>query len=300
MSRLHEALQKSERERRAAAAIAAEPVAPVKVEEVVKAVPPTAQKSRSVNLQIPAESRLVALTEPFGLGAEKFRVLVTRLENLRKKQKDLKSLQVTSGGMGEGKTLVSGNLALTFAKGSHSKVLLIEGDLHNPMLAPLFGQNKLPGLVDWWSGATQDIDQSLHQLQDLPLWFLPAGGTYEQPSTILQSPRFAEVFAQLSRQFDWIVVDSTPMMPMVDVNLWSRLVDGTLLVVREGVAPVKALKKGLASLDNLKLVGVVFNDTSELDHASSYDRYYVRGKDDKDDRDDKNKETENGNPEVLA
>ncbi len=297
MSRLHEALQKSERERRAAAAITAEPAPPVKVEEVAKAVPPAAQTSRSVNLQIPAESRLVALTEPFGLGAEKFRVLVTRLENLRKKQKDLKSLQVTSGGMGEGKTLVSGNLALTFAKGSHSRVLLIEGDLHNPMLASLFGQGKLPGLIDWWSGATQDIDHSLHQFQHLPLWFLPAGGTYEQPSVILQSPRFAEAFAQLSRQFDWIVVDSTPMAPMVDVNLWSRLVDGTLVVVREGVAPVKALKRGLASLDNPKLVGVVFNDTSEFDRATSYDRYYGRGKDDKD---DKNKGTENGNPEDIA
>jgi len=293
MSRLHEALQKSERERRAAAAIAPDPVPPVKVEEIEKAVPPTAQKSRLLNLQIPAESRLVALTEPFSLGAEKFRVLVTRLENLRKKQKELKSLQVTSGGMAEGKTLVSGNLALTFAKGSHSKVLLIEGDLHNPTLASVFGLGKLPGLIDWWSGATQDIDHSLHQLQDLPLWFLPAGGTYEQPSAILQSPRFADAFAQLSRQFDWIVVDSTPLAPMVDVNLWSRLVDGTLLVVREGVAPVKALKKGLASLDNPKLVGVVFNDVSELDHATSYDKYYVRGKDEK-------SGAENENPEVLA
>ena len=59
------------------------------------------------------------------------------------------------------------------------------------------------------------------------------------------------------------------MISAVAVNLWSRLVDGTLLVVREGVAPVKALKKGLASLDNPKLVGVVFNETSELDRASS-------------------------------
>jgi capsular exopolysaccharide synthesis family protein len=295
MSRLHEALQKSERERRQAAGNEANtPPPPVKVEEIAKADPPTAQKSRLVNLQIPVESRLVALTEPFGLGAEKFRVLVTRLENLRKKQKELKSLQVTSGGIGEGKTLVSGNLALTFAKGSRSKVLLIEGDLHNPKLASVFGLSQLPGLINWWAGPKQDVNHSLYQLQDLPLWFLPAGGTYEQPSAILQSPRFAEAFAQLSRQFDWIVVDSTPMAPMVDVNLWSRLVDGTLLVVREGVAPAKAIKKGLASLDNPKLVGVVFNEASELDHATGYDRYYVRGKDDKD------SETESENPEVLA
>lgn len=295
MSRLHEALQKAERERRQAAAIAPEPALPsAKVEEIAKVAPRTAQKSRLLNLEIPAESRLVAVTEPFGLGAEKFRVLVTRLENQRKKQKELKSLQVTSGGIAEGKTLVSGNLALTFAKGSRSKVLLIEGDLHHPKLASVFGLSQLPGLVDWWSGPKQDVNHSLYQLQDLPLWFLPAGGTYEQPSTILQSPRFAEAFAQLSQQFDWIVVDSTPMAPMVDVNLWSRLVDGTLLVVREGVAPVKALKKGLASLDNPKLVGVVFNDVSELDHAGGYDRYYVRGKS------DKTSETETENPEVLA
>lgn len=297
MSRLHEALQKSERERRQAAAIAPDLSPVVQVEEIRKAEPPAAQKSRSLNLQIPAESRLVALTEPFSLGAEKFRVLVTRLENLRKKQKDLKSLQVTSGGIAEGKTLVSGNLALTLAKSSRAKVLLIEGDLHNPKLASMFGLSELPGVVNWWAGPKQDINHSLNQLQDLPLWFLPAGGTYEQPSAILQSPRFAEAFAQLARQFDWVIVDSTPMAPMVDVNLWSRLVDGTLLVVREGVAPVKALKKGLASLDNPKLVGLVFNDTSEVEHASSYDKYYVRGKEDKD---DKNNETENGNPEVVA
>jgi receptor protein-tyrosine kinase len=294
MSRLHEALQKSERERRQAAAAATDPVPSVKMEDVAKVFVPTAQKSRSVALQIPAESRLVALTEPFSLGAEKFRVLVTRLENLRKKQKELKSLQITSGGIAEGKTLVSGNLALTFAKGSGSKVLLIEGDLHNPKLASVFGLGKLPGLIDWWSGGVLDIDHSLHQLQDFPLWFLPAGGTYEQPSTILQSTRFAEAFAQLSRRFDWIVVDSTPMAPMVDVNLWSRLVDGTLLVVREGVAPLNALKKGLASLDNPKLVGVVFNNATELGHATGYDRYYVRGKS------DKNSEEESENPEVLA
>src|ERR1700682_2276534 len=294
MSRLHEALQKAERERLQSRAIATEPAPPVKVEESRKVDPPTAQKSRLVNLEIPGDSRLVALTEPFGLGAEKFRVLVTRLENLRKKQKELKSLQITSGGIAEGKTLVSGNLALTFAKGSRSKVLLIEGDLHNPKLASVFGLSQLPGLIDWWAGPKQDISHSLYQLQDLPLWFLPAGGTYEQPSTILQSPRFAEAFAQLSRQFDWIVIDSTPMAPMVDVNLWSRLVDGTLVAVREGVAAVKALKKGLASLDNPKLVGVVFNDVSELDHAGGYDRYYVRGKS------DTNSETEKENPEVLA
>jgi Mrp family chromosome partitioning ATPase len=61
---------------------------------------------------------------------------------------------------------------------------------------------------------------------------------------------------------------------MVDANLWSRLVDGTLLVVREGTTPVGALKRGLQSLDNPKLVGVVLNEASEFDQIGQYDRYY--------------------------
>ncbi len=68
------------------------------------------------------------------------------------------------------------------------------------------------------------------------------------------------------------------MLPIVDVNLWSKLVDGTLLVVREGVAPVKALKKGLQSLDHPKLIGVVMNEASESGQASYEGQYYGVGK----------------------
>jgi Mrp family chromosome partitioning ATPase len=60
------------------------------------------------------------------------------------------------------------------------------------------------------------------------------------------------------------------MQPIVDANLWSRLVDGALLVVREGVTPVKILKKGLQALDNLKLIGVVVNEASDFGQDSNY------------------------------
>ena len=108
----------------------------------------------------------------------------------------------------------------------------------------------------------------------MPLWFLGADKVRDQPSAILQSPRFTEAFAGITSNFDWIVVDSTPMLPVVDANLWSRLVDGTLLVVREGVAPVSALKKGLESLDNPKLIGVVLNEASEFNQGSYKYSYY--------------------------
>jgi Mrp family chromosome partitioning ATPase len=82
----------------------------------------------------------------------------------------------------------------------------------------------------------------------------------------------------LASQFEWIVVDSTPMLPIVDVNLWSKLVDGTLLVVREGLTPVKALKKGLQALDHPKLIGVVLNEALESDQAIYDNQYYGASK----------------------
>ncbi len=226
-----------------------------------------------VSVNAPIESRLVALTDPDSLGAEKFRALVTRLESLRR-QSELKSFQVTSSLINEGKTLVSGNVAVTLAKHFGSKTLLIEGDLHRPTLATILGLNKMRGLTQWWVGRDQDLAHFIHKVDDLPLWFLPAGKPYDRPSDILRSARFVKAFEQLSSQFEWIVVDSTPMLPIVDTNLWSRLVDGTLLVVREGVTPVKALKQGLRALDHPKLIGVVLNDSNATNETKYNDQYY--------------------------
>jgi len=230
-----------------------------------------------VTVRVSPEAHLVALTDPLSLGAEKFRVLATRIENLRK-DGELKSLQVTSGATNEGKSLVSGNLAFTLARRSNSKVLLIEGDLHKPALASMLGLDQLQGLGQWWSEPDGEITRFMYQLNDLPLWLLAAGKAFDQPSDVLQSARFGKAFAQLARSFDWIVVDSTPLLPMADVNLWSRWVDGTLLVVREGVAPISALRKGLAGLDNAKLLGVVLNEASEFDRAVYYDGKYASRK----------------------
>ena len=227
----------------------------------------------SVAVKASPESRLVALTDPNSLGAEKFRALVTRLDYLRK-QRELKSFQVTSSVINEGKTLVAGNVAVTLAKYSGSKTLLIEGDLHRPTLAALLGLSELHGLSQWWSSQDQELAQFVHRLNDIPLWFLSGGKPCDRPSDILRSARFVKAFTELASQFEWIVVDSPPMLPIVDVNLWSRLVDGTVLVVREGLAPVKALKKGLQALDHPKLIGVVMNEASGSDRANYEGQYY--------------------------
>jgi protein-tyrosine kinase len=239
------------------------------------------EKARSVMVQPPLTSRLVAWTTPNSLGAEKFRALAVRLDDMRRHH-HLNSLQVTSSVINEGKSFVAANLAVTLAKYSGSKTLLIEGDLHRPTLASMLGLKDLQGISEWWSGRNQDLSRFLVRLTGTALWFLPAGKACDRPSEILRSAQLAEAFAQLAGRFDWIVVDSTPMLPVIDANLWSRLVDGTLLVVREGVAPLRALKNGLQSLDNPKLIGVVINEASEFDQVDYDGQYYgARKYDDK-------------------
>lgn len=230
-------------------------------------------KTRSAIVQPLPTSRLVAWSGPNSLGAEKFRALAVRLDAIRR-QHEMKSLQVTSSVINEGKTFVAANLAVTLAKYSGSKTLLIEGDLHRPTLGSMFGLKPMEGLSDWWSGGHQDIARFLVRFTGAGLWFLPAGKACDRPSEILRSAQLAEAFARLADQFDWIVVDSTPMLPVIDANLWSRLVDGTLLVVREGIAPLKALKKGLQSLDRPNLIGVVVNEASEFDQLDYDGQYY--------------------------
>jgi len=236
-----------------------------------------ADQGASPTLEASPASRLVALTNPNGLGAEKFRALVTRLDHLRKTQ-TLTSFQVTSSVIHEGKTLVAGNVAVSLAKDSGCKTLLIEGDLHRPMLSPLLGLRDLRGLSDWWASGTTDLAPFLYKVHGMPLWFLAAGAPCDRPSEILRSERFANAFAHLAEQFEWTVVDSTPMLPIVDVNLWSRLVDGTLLVVREGMTPVNSLKKGLQALDHPKLIGAVMNEASDADLKNYDTQYYSAGK----------------------
>jgi protein-tyrosine kinase len=275
MSRLYDTLRKMEREKRPPGTVAPELDQPVELLNSIVAEPVETTYGPTLSIKPGKASRLVAVTDPKSLGAEKFRALAARLENLRQKS-ELKALQITSAAINEGKSLVAANLAVTLMKHFGYKVLLVEGDLHRPTLATLFGLTGPEGINQWWrrQEENQEIGRYIFKLDDTSLWFLSAGSAFDQPSEILRSARFAETFARLVGDFDWVVVDSTPMSPIVDANLWSRLVDGTLLVVREGVAPIKALRMGLKDLDNPKWLGIVLNEASEFDRVNYAGQYY--------------------------
>jgi len=276
MSRLFEALQRSEPEGFAfefpqpdsplkeivKAAEAAEP-APVEAREATSPV--------SVPLILSPGSRLVSLTDKNGLAAEKFRFLAVRLRQMRQ-SRAIQKLLITSTIPEEGKSMVSANIALTLARKKSQTVLLLEGDLRRPVLAREFGVKTNPGLCEWLLSGTTPLPV-IYNLEQTGLCFLPAGHPPENPLELMQSNRLAELLTQLAASFDWIVIDSPPVLPLGDTSVWMRLAEGILLVAREGTTQKRQLLRGLEALDQSKLLGTVLNSCHAADHDNYYQHY---------------------------
>jgi capsular exopolysaccharide synthesis family protein len=224
----------------------------------------------SLEVSVLPSSRLVFLNEPDSLAAEKFRFLGVRLRQLQQ-SRPLKKVLVTSTIPEEGKSTVSANLAGVLARRKQS-VLLIEGDLRRPTLAQQFGLGRLAGLGEWLQSGRQTVS-NVYRLEGPDFWFLPAGNPPENPLELLQSGRLSYLMGQLANLFDWIIVDSPPLLPLADTTVWSRVTDGTLLVAREGKSEKKQLQRGLEALKKSDLLGVVLNGCAHPDHKSYYQRY---------------------------
>jgi len=286
MSRVYEALQKSQGESPSASPLVSggPEAAPGEATAVaVAAGVPLGTPMDATWLKVPAdrilrptptpEQRLVALADPNSQGAEMFRVLATRLAHMQNKRR-LQKLLITSSVGDEGKSVVSVNLALTLARRHNARTLLIEADLRRPSASTLLTSSPLRGISDWDAGKLS-LEDSLYQVNDLPLWFLSAGQGMQEPLPLLESDRFAKMLDTISSTFDWVLLDATPMLPMADATSLSRLCDGVLVVVREGFTRRRVLDKALESIEKSKLLGVVFNEASMLN--IDYDRYYGGG-----------------------
>ncbi len=215
--------------------------------------------------------RLVSLDEGNSAGAEKFRLLATRMKYLQE-QLGFKKVVVTSCTGAEGKSLTMANLAISLAV-NRQRVLLIDGDLRQRTLARLFDVAGSTGIAEWVQGNSPAMKYLL-RAHYLPLWLLPAGRPTAQPAMILKPYKVAELISQLSGSFDWVLIDSPPMIPFAESVMWAAASDRVLLVAREGVTPRRLLKRTLDAIDKRKLLGTVLNDTSSADEERYY-RYYA-------------------------
>jgi capsular exopolysaccharide synthesis family protein len=225
---------------------------------------------QSLRVLAPPQSRLVCLTDKESLAAEKFRFLGVRLRQLQQ-SRQLKKVLITSTIPQEGKTTVAANLACTLARRAQQRTLLLEGDLRRASVAQLFGLGKTSGICEWLQGERSPI-ASIYYLEGPGVWILPAGSTPRNPLELMQAGRLSALMDQLTAWFDWIVIDSPPVLPLADASIWMRLVDGILLVTRQGTTERKQLERGLEVLDKTKLVGTLLNSASNTIHPDYY--YY--------------------------
>jgi capsular exopolysaccharide synthesis family protein len=215
-------------------------------------------------------SRLVSVGEEQSLGAEKFRFLAVRLRQLRQ-SRPLKRVLITSTIPQEGKSTVAANLACTLARRKPHRTLLLEGDLRRPTVAQKFGLGPVPGLSEWLRGETQS--RNIYRLEALGLWVLPAGSAPENPLELMQSGKLSPLMEELTACFDWIVIDSPPVLPLADTSIWARLADGILLVTRKNITEKTQLQRGLDALERSKLLGALVNGSTDAAHSDYNQRY---------------------------
>jgi capsular exopolysaccharide synthesis family protein len=214
----------------------------------------------------PAE-RLIAINEPRSFGAELLRTLAVRLRQVKKRHR-IKKLLITSTVPGEGKTVMAANLSITLSL-HHSRVLLIDGDLRRATLSRWFDIADDSFEKNWREQGSRRLPM-LRKAEGLPLWVVPSGDSVEMPGKILQSAEFSDALSAVEAEFDWIVFDSTPLVPFGDASVLASLADAVVLVTSKGITPKKELAEMLKLFDASKIVATVLNCANVTAH-----KYYL-------------------------
>lgn len=206
-------------------------------------------------------------------GSEEFRTLRSRLDLVRERQ-SLQTLLVTSALPGEGKTFVAANLAQVIVWQRERHVLLIDGDLRASRLHRALGVNASPGLSDYLSGdASEFAIVKRGPLENF--FFIPGGTPAANASELIANGRLRTLLRRLAVAFDWIIVDSPPVIPLADARLIAEFCDGVLLVVKNGETPGDLAQVAYREFRGKPFVGIVLNG---VDPAASYGyEYYHYG-----------------------
>jgi Mrp family chromosome partitioning ATPase len=201
------------------------------------------------------DPRLFMLGAPDSPAAANFRVLRHRLSE----RKGLKVLLVTSAGAGEGKTLCAVNLALALSEAGRARVLLLEANFRSPSLARLFGFQPPVCIGDQMETQRSRAPQQWVVVETGSPWLHTAAVAPDTASRpILDGPALGNCIDELrGAGYDYIVVDSPPILGSADVNLIEENVDGILVVMWARKSHARALRKGVDQIGKSKLLGIV-------------------------------------------
>jgi capsular exopolysaccharide synthesis family protein len=188
-------------------------------------------------------------------------------------------IAISSAAAGDGKTTTSINLAGALTQASGARVLLIDFDLRRPAISEYLGDGKgaHPGILDLVRDPNLALDDLTITFPSLPnLRILYAGGVVTAPYDVFKSFQVEEILTEARRQYDYVILDTAPIVPFPDCRLLERIVDGFLLVVAAHKTPRKLVEEAINILDPDKVAGLIFNkdDSRSVLGYSDYDSYY--------------------------
>jgi capsular exopolysaccharide synthesis family protein len=222
------------------------------------------------------EEHLVGLIAPASYEAEQYRTLAHVIE-LTRKDIGLHALAVTSPTSGDGKTTTAINLAGALAQSPEARVLLVCADLRKPSVIEHLGmEHPHPvGLTTALLNPEYTLPQVVERLHRFNLSVLPAGPCPDNPYEVLKSPRLGELLQEAKQHYDYIVVDTPPLLLVPDCRVIGKWIDGFLLVVAAHKTPRRLVEEALDLLDPSRLVGLVFNYDDRA--LPGYYNYYYHG-----------------------
>ncbi len=286
MSRIFQALERAERERTvhkqrreeeqatripgapearrlSAAFLVEQPTEHQKQRDAEFAQPPAAETLGNI------DSRLVGLLAPMGIAAEQYRTICHSLEQLTR-ETGLSVLAVSSPAVGDGKTTTAINLAGTLVQFPGTRVLLVDLDLRRPSLSRFLGLNDSHGLDA--AGVISDSNLSLRnavrRCSTFNLDVILARQSSTAPHEILKSQRLGELLQEMRHCYDYIIVDTPPLIPFSDCQILQRWIDGFLVVVAAHKTPRKLIEEAIQVVEPTKMLGFIFNNDAQS--ASGY------------------------------
>ena len=180
----------------------------------------------------------------------------------------------TSSVPGEGKTAVSTNLAASLAQAGH-RVLLIDGDMRKPRVHDVFKLFPAPGLSDFLVGTVAASD-AIKESKVPSLWVMPAGTCPPNPAELLGSKRFKDFAAFLLQHFDWVLIDTPPVMAVTDASIVANLAQGVVFVVGAEMTSRRIAQRAVEQLElgQARFLGAVLNRVDLQHNAYYYSKYY--------------------------
>jgi protein-tyrosine kinase len=281
MSRVHDALRKAAREnsetpqRKPPVPTVSEVVAPsvvaVDADAILDMESILAAVAESPYAPLP-EALLINYSKPREAPGEEFRTLRTRLNHLQTLQ-PLHTLVITSASPAEGKSFTATNLALTQAQLTGRRVILGDFDFRRPTVDKTFGIKASPGITDYLQG-NASLSSVIRKIAGTNLYVMTAGGGVPNPLELLNLQECKQLIDSLREYFDWVIIDSPPLLFAADGNLLATMSDGTILVVRIGSTTFDAVTRALQSLCENNVLGIVVNGARRGELYSKYTYYH--------------------------